>query len=639
MIKQRKKRIPAVLLSGALAVTTCVTASVTSRAAGTGNTELQNPRVVMNYCDTVYFGNYWQEDTNGDGKVDQTDEKQKIRWRILWQNEDGTDAYVMADKVLDCKKYNEDYTDATWETSTLRKWLNDDFYNTAFSSDEKSAIIEQTLKNEDNEVYGTAGGNDTTDKVYLPSLSDMKNSAYGFSDDYYFNDQARIGKATSYAKAQGVYPNGEMGSWWWLRSPGSNTNYASSVDYYGYVDTYGDDVHYDDEGVRPALHLNLSSSRVQKGERLPVSLKSAEWDVVELGTYEGSPIRWRVLSVNGNDVFLLSDQILTYKKYNEEDKDLTWEDSTLRAWLNGEFYSSVFTDVEQKGVVETTYENADNPWHGTEGGNDTKDKVTLLSLTDIVNVDYGFPTDYYCEHPSRIACSESGYDEDGLGIWWWLRSPGLFTDSASYVSNCVTVENGYNVSDDYVGVRPALHFNLSSSPLTKKGTVVAEAGVKLVNLDETGESDTSGNTNTPISSDDEKDTGNTTEKSNGGQSATTEQSNGQATTTEKQNGGEKQTTEKPTVTTETKTAKKDNSTTINIKNKKTYKKSQKVTIKDKDGIKQIKLNSKTIKVKNKKSYSFKLSKYKKYLKKKGKWNKLVVTDKNGKKKTIQFKTK
>ena len=652
MVRRKQKRkahwntFLASVLSGALAVTTCVTVPVTSQAAGTGNTELQNPRVVMNYCDTVYFGSYWQEDTNGDGKVDQTDEKQKIRWRILWQNEDGTDAYVMADKVLDCKKYNEEYTDVTWETSPLREWLNNDFYNTAFSLAEKDAIIEQTLKNEDNEKYGTVGGNDTTDKVYLSSLSDMKNLAYGFSDDYFFQDQARIGKATSYAKAQGVNTNGEMGSWWWLRSPGDRTLHASFVSDHGYVGTDGAIVDHNFGGVRPALHLNLSSSLVQKGERLPVFLKSAEWDVVELGTWDESPISWRVLSVNGNDVFLLSDQILTYKEYNVEDKSITWADSTLRTWLNGNFYSSAFTDAEQKGIVETTYENADNPWYGTEGGNDTKDKVTLLSLTDIVNVDYGFSTDYYCGHPSRIACSESGYGENGWGSSWWLRSPGYRTDHASGVSDYGIVYPFGNIVYNYhEGVRPALHFNLSSFPLTKKGTVTAEAGVKLVNSDEQGGSDipggsdTSGNTNTPISSDDEKDTGNTTEKSNGGQSSTTEQSNGQATTTEKQNGDEKQTTEKPSVTTETKTAKKDNSTTINIKNKKTYKKSQKVTIKDKDGIKQIKLNSKTIKVKNKKSYSFKLSKYKKHLKKKGKWNKLVVTDKKGKKKTIQFKTK
>ena len=81
-------------------------------------------------------------------------------------------------------------------------------------------------------------------------------------------------------------------------------------------------------------------------------------------------------------------------------------------------------------------------------------------------------------------------------------------------------------------------------------------------------------------------------------------------------------------------------TSVNIKNKKTYKKSKKVTVKDKDGIKKIKLNNKKISFKSgKKSISFKLSKYKKHLKKKGKWNKLVITDMKGKKKTIKFKIK
>ena len=86
--------------------------------------------------------------------------------------------------------------------------------------------------------------------------------------------------------------------------------------------------------------------------------------------------------------------------------------------------------------------------------------------------------------------------------------------------------------------------------------------------------------------------------------------------------------------------KKDNPTNINLKNGKTYKSTTKVKVKDADGIKSFKLNGKTVKVKNgKKSISFKLSKYKKYLKKKGKWNKLIITDLNGKKKTIKFKMK
>ena len=105
-------------------------------------------------------------------------------------------------------------------------------------------------------------------------------------------------------------------------------------------------------------------------------------------------------------------------------------------------------------------------------------------------------------------------------------------------------------------------------------------------------------------------------------------------TTKEENKQQEQKTE---VVTEQPT---DNATTFNINNKKTYKKSKKLTIKDADGIKSVTLNTKKIKFKSgKKNISFKLSKYKKYLKKKNKWNKLIVVDINGNKKVIQFKVK
>ena len=85
---------------------------------------------------------------------------------------------------------------------------------------------------------------------------------------------------------------------------------------------------------------------------------------------------------------------------------------------------------------------------------------------------------------------------------------------------------------------------------------------------------------------------------------------------------------------------KDNKTTFSIKNKATVKKTKKIKVKDKDKIKKITLNGKKIKIKsNKKTITVNLKSYKKYLKKKGKYNKLVVTDKKGNKKTLKFKTK
>ena len=84
----------------------------------------------------------------------------------------------------------------------------------------------------------------------------------------------------------------------------------------------------------------------------------------------------------------------------------------------------------------------------------------------------------------------------------------------------------------------------------------------------------------------------------------------------------------------------DNNTTFSIKNNSKVKKTAKIKIKDKDSIKSIIINGKKIKVKSgKESITLKLKKYKKFLKKKGKWNKLVVIDKLGNKNTIKFKIK
>ena len=224
---------------------------------------LRNPRVKMRIRDTITFGSYWQEDTNGDGVADQNDEKQPVRWQVL--SVDGDDVFLLADKVLDCQPYNTKNTSVTWETCSLRKWLNEDFYNTAFSDTEKAAIKETTVTNADNPEYGTEGGTDTKDKVYLLSLSEVSDPAYGFHSMMYYDDQARIGKVTSYAKAEGVWTNGEKGSYWWLRSPGREGSLATLVDSDGPADTNGNFVDTSNYGVRPALHFNLSSSLTKVG--------------------------------------------------------------------------------------------------------------------------------------------------------------------------------------------------------------------------------------------------------------------------------------------------------------------------------------------------------------------------------------
>lgn len=217
------------------------------------------------------------------------------------------------------------------------------------------------------------------------------------------------------------------------------------------------------------------------------------WDCIYFGNYYQSnsstkePIKWRVLSVNGNDAFLLADQNLDAKPYNNELANVTWATCTLRTWLNDTFLNMAFTSAEQAVIKNTTVVNDDNPKYGTEGGVNTTDKVYLLSIAEASNTVYGFNGELYASE-TREAKNTAYAKECGASTWmgteyegnddWWLRSPGRLSDDASYVYfiGC-GVYDGYDVNYDHFAVRPALHLNLSSSTLWRyAGKVTAEGG-------------------------------------------------------------------------------------------------------------------------------------------------------------------
>lgn len=206
-----------------------------------------------------------KSDTNYDGYFGNSEYRyfkwERIKWRVLRVN--GSTMFVVADKGLDCKDYNEEYTSVTWETCTLRNWLNNDFYGTAFSSSEQGAIISQTVVNEDNPYYNTEGGNNTWDKVYLLSISEVMNPDYGFCEGYTTYSVSRRVKASDYAHAMGAYVGSSSdyagNCWWWLRSPGYDTYGAAYVDDNGYISRDGYDVINNYDACVPALHINLSS--------------------------------------------------------------------------------------------------------------------------------------------------------------------------------------------------------------------------------------------------------------------------------------------------------------------------------------------------------------------------------------------
>ena len=226
----------------------------------------------VNVGDYVTFGHYDQDNDIDNGM-------EAIEWKVL-DKKDGR-ALLLSKYVLDCKKYNDTYTSVTWETCTLRNWLNSDFLSTAFSSSEKSAIPTVTLSNPDNPNTGMEGGNDTNDRVFLLSLQEMQ-QYFALSDTWMDYDGGThdlagdtefiggskdvITSPTANAAAQGAYPSpdyhdaeGKSSCWWWLRSPGVLSNYAANVSNYGSVCAGGDNVFSNAHAVRPALWVNLAS--------------------------------------------------------------------------------------------------------------------------------------------------------------------------------------------------------------------------------------------------------------------------------------------------------------------------------------------------------------------------------------------
>lgn len=199
--------------------------------------------------DTYTFGAYEQDNSTSNGK-------EAIEWTVL--DKDGMSLLLISKQALDCQQYNTSYTDVTWESCSLRKWMNGTFLNKAFNAEEQAQIQNTTVSADKNPEYNTNPGNATTDKVFLLSINEV--------EKYFNSDEARKCAPTAYAKAQGAYTSdsyktasGAATCWWWLRSPGLYQNHAAYVNYDGSVLCSGNLVLHDNGAVRPALWINLDS--------------------------------------------------------------------------------------------------------------------------------------------------------------------------------------------------------------------------------------------------------------------------------------------------------------------------------------------------------------------------------------------
>ena len=184
---------------------------------------------------TVTFGNYPQTDPN---------QKEPIEWKILTVK-DGN-ALLLSDKSLDCQPFidsSDDY--GTWYHSTLRKWLNEDFMKTAFSKQEQQKMITSTISTPPNPTYGTLGGQDTKDKLFLLSIDEV--------ETYFPEKQNRFSLPTQQLEdtilSEFLPRNG-----WYLRSPGMTAGLISCVSTVGEINMVGKYAENRME-IRPAMWI------------------------------------------------------------------------------------------------------------------------------------------------------------------------------------------------------------------------------------------------------------------------------------------------------------------------------------------------------------------------------------------------
>lgn len=189
--------------------------------------------------------------------------------------------------------------------------------------------------------------------------------------------------------------------------------------------------------------------------------------------FKYEPIKWRVIKCENGEALLLSDIVLDKQKYNKRLKKVTWEKSTLRKWLNKKFMNRAFSSSEQEAIRTTKVINEDNYYYKTDGGNDTLDKIYLLSLSETdEEKEYGF-TDSY-----GMTIKYSNYADLDDYQYWWLRTPGEKNISAAAVDMSGKAYLGGGESDMELGIRPVLHLNLLATDdysyagkITSDGTV------------------------------------------------------------------------------------------------------------------------------------------------------------------------
>ena len=199
-----------------------------------------------NVGDYILFGSYEQDNDKSNGK-------EPIEWLVL--ERDGNKVLVISKYSLDTQPYNTESEAITWETCTLRTWLNETFLNEACNETEQSMIQTTEVSADKNLYYSTDPGNATKDKIFLLSIDE--------AIKYFTSKEARMCVPTAYTIANGAYINDNhkmdgpaTTSRWWLRSPSGSQYSAARVTGDGGVFSGRSNVDCGSDCVRPALWID-----------------------------------------------------------------------------------------------------------------------------------------------------------------------------------------------------------------------------------------------------------------------------------------------------------------------------------------------------------------------------------------------
>jgi len=445
---------------------------------------------------TIRFGEYEQDGYKKNGK-------EPIRWRVLDKKDDKL--FVQSEVILDMQPYNDKQTKVTWETCSVRSWLNDEFFTQAFNEDEQKRIF--TTRNVNTGYSGyisyADGGNSTEDKVFLLSWEEL--NKYYEEDEYPDDGQIKspVTYASYFARQKGAteYDEDHSGSSSWiLRNSSIYNEGVMFITWYYFADD-GKAVSSKD-GIRPAMWITNGTENVSQTIYEPVAVEPEkevqnvpaienqiipfeqvtkenvkEGDVITFGEYWQSdnnndgiadkndakePIQWRVISIDKDkgQLYVMSEKGLDCQPFHNEKRKISWESCSLREWLNNEFVNSAFSVDEQKKILIT--DNAA-----------VQDKVFLLSYDEVV-FKYKFAgpenKDLYRRCQATEYCKAQGawvgINEGRKGnCFWWLRTMASFDNKAELVSPFGEIVLAFWGEGDIINekdnaVRPAMRLSL-----------------------------------------------------------------------------------------------------------------------------------------------------------------------------------